>query len=156
MNGSVANRRRLVRRLVRSGEIESQHELVEMLESAGYPVTQATVSRDLDAIGAVKTRTENGGHHYEIPEEMPTGGSVDRKLALVIDEFVDVFASSGNLLIIHTRPGAAHVVGSALDRVRLDGMLGTVAGDDTLLVVASEKVGGSGLIEQLSARGVDA
>ena len=154
MNGSVANRRRLVRRLVDAGDIESQHDLVEMLEAAGHPVTQATISRDLEAIGAVKVRADDGGHRYEIPDESPPA-SVDRELGRVIDEFVDQMATSGNLLVIHTRPGAAHVVGSALDHIGLEGMLGTVAGDDTLLVVAAEDVGGKGLIDQLASLGVE-
>jgi transcriptional regulator of arginine metabolism len=154
VNGSVANRRRLVRRLVGAGDIESQHDLVEMLGAAGHPVTQATISRDLEAIGAVKVRTDAGGHRYEIPDESPPP-AVDRELGRVIDEFVDHMATSGNLLVIHTRPGAAHVVGSALDHIGLEGMLGTVAGDDTLLVVAAEDVGGKGLIDQLASLGVE-
>jgi transcriptional regulator of arginine metabolism len=152
---SIANRRRLVRRLVADGGIESQQDLVAKLQAAGHPVTQATISRDLDAIGAVKARTDSGGHRYEIPGEHP-GQGVDRELGRVIDEFVDELATSGNLLVIHTRPGAAHVVGSAFDNIGLKGMLGTVAGDDTLLVIAAEEVGGRGLLEQLAALGVEA
>lgn len=154
MTVSIATRRRLVRRLISEGEIESQHELVEMLEGAGHHVTQATVSRDLDAIGAVKVRTDGGRHRYEMPEEAAVAANGDRELARIIDEFVDTFAASANLLVVHTRPGAAHVVGSAIDRAHIGGVLGTVAGDDTLLVVASEDIGGSGVLDELGRMGV--
>lgn len=109
-----------------------------MLDGAGHVVTQATVSRDLDAIGAVKVRTEDGGHRYEIPEEIPAVVNGDRETARIIDEFVDTVTVSHNLLVIHTRPGAAHVVASAIDGVGVAGVLGTVAGDDTLLIVVAE------------------
>ena len=137
MSPSISTRRRLVRRLIGDQPIHSQQELVAMLEAAGHFVTQATVSRDLDAIGAVKVRTDDGRLHYEIPEA--NGGQSDeREIARIIDEFSDSLSVSRNLLVIRTRPGAAHVVAGALDRASLDGLLGTVAGDDTVLVVASE------------------
>ncbi len=151
-NGSAASRRRLVRQLVTSNTIRSQRQLAAMLDNAGHRVAQATISRDLEAIGALKVRTSSG-HQYRITDDPAPTSAGDRELRRVVDEFVDGFATSGNLLVVRTRPGAAHIVGSALDHARLDGMLGTVAGDDTLLVVASEQVGPGGLIAQLSALG---
>jgi transcriptional regulator of arginine metabolism len=124
-----------------------------MLEEAGHYVTQATVSRDLDAIGAVKVRTDDGAHRYEIQKEA-TGPSEQREVARIIDEFSDSFAVSHNLLVVRTRPGAANVVAGALDRAGFTGLLGTVAGDDTVVVVASEAVGGEGLINELDRIGV--
>lgn len=151
-NGSAASRRRLVRHLVTSNTIRSQRQLASLLEAAGHRVAQATISRDLEAIGAVKVRTSSG-HHYRITADAVPTSAGDRELRRVVDEFVDGFATSGNLLVVRTRPGAAHIVGSAMDRAPLHGMLGTVAGDDTLLVVASEETGPDGLIAQLTARG---
>lgn len=151
-NGSAASRRRLVRELVTSNTIRSQRQLAAMLETAGHRVAQATISRDLEAIGALKVRTSSG-HQYRLTDDPVPNSAGDRDLRRVVDEFVDGFATSGNLLVVRTRPGAAHIVGSALDHARLDGMLGTVAGDDTLLVIASEQTGPDGLIAQLTALG---
>ncbi len=154
MSPSIANRRRLVRKLISDKTITSQHELVGMLESAGHFVTQATVSRDLDAIGAVKVRTGSGELHYEIPDDMPSAVADKAETRRIIDEFVESFAVSGNLLVIRTHPGAAHVVAGAIDRARLSGVLGSVAGDDTLFVAAAEHIGGRGLLEELDRIGV--
>jgi len=154
MTASVATRRRLIRKFIGSQPVASQQELVAMLESAGHFVTQATVSRDLDAIGAIKVRTDGGALRYEIFED-PAVVSGDREMTRIIDEFADAMEASGNLLVIKTRPGAAHVVGAALDRARIDGILGTVAGDDTVLVVASEHTRGQGVIDALVGMGVE-
>ena len=154
MNRSIATRRRLVRRMIDAVPIQSQGELVDLLRQDGYYVTQATVSRDLDAIGAVKVRTENGGLRYEVPSglEAPEGNASE--MARIIDEFVIDMQPSLNLLVIRTRPGAAHVVAGAIDRASLEGVLGTVAGDDTLLIVASVEQGGTGLMSELDRIGV--
>lgn len=154
MNSSIATRRRLVRQLIVAQPITSQHELVEMLEEAGHYVTQATVSRDLDAIGAVKMRTERGSLRYELPDEAPTPVGDNRETVRIIDEFVYSLAASGNLLVVRTRPGAANVVGGAIDRADLAGVLGTVAGDDTVLIVTAEDTGGLGLLGELERIGV--
>lgn len=154
MTHSIATRRRLVRRMIDAVPIQSQGELVELLQEDGYYVTQATVSRDLDAIGAIKVRRENGGLRYEVPAAIePPAGSAN-EMARIIDEFVTDMQPSVNLLVIRTRPGAAHVVAGAIDRAQLDGVLGTVAGDDTLLLVANEEQGGRGLLVELDRIGV--
>ncbi len=154
MSPTIATRRRLVRKLISTEAITSQHELVQMLEDAGHYVTQATVSRDLDAIGAVKVRTQGGGLRYEIPEDPAAVIADERETVRIIDEFLDSLAVSRNILVIRTRPGAAHVVAGAIDRARIGGVLGSVAGDDTVLVVATEELGGRGLLEQLERIGV--
>jgi transcriptional regulator of arginine metabolism len=154
MSPAIATRRRLMRQLIAAESITSQNELVSMLEREGYFVTQATVSRDLDAIGAVKVRRSDGGLQYDIPEDPAAGVLGQRETVRIIDEFVETLAVSGNILVIRTRPGAAHVVAGAIDRSRLSGVLGSVAGDDTLLVVASEEVGGRGLLEEFDRIGV--
>ena len=125
---SVAARRRLTRRLIQTEQPASQRELVEMLAAEGHAVTQATVSRDLEAIGAAKASEG----HYVIPTEAP--GSVGD----LLERFVTDIAAAGNLVLLRTPPGAAHMVAGALDRARLNGILGTVAGDDTILAVAND------------------
>ncbi len=154
MNRSIATRRRLVRRMIEAVPIQSQGELVDLLRQDGYHVTQATVSRDLDAIGAVKVRTGNGGLRYEVPSGIDAPEGSASEMARIIDEFVTDMQASLNVLVIRTRPGAAHVVAGAIDRAQLAGMLGTVAGDDTLLIVGTEEHGGRGLLAELDRIGV--
>lgn len=154
MSRSIATRRRLVRRMIDAVPIQSQGELVDLLEQDGYHVTQATVSRDLDAIGAVKVRGDNGGLRYEVPAAIEATVGSATEMARIIDEFVTDMQPSLNQLVIRTRPGAAHVVAGAIDRAQLDGVLGTVAGDDTLLLVAKEEQGGRGLLAELDRIGV--
>lgn len=153
MSPATATRRRLIRRLITRETVTSQQQLVSLLEEAGHTVTQATVSRDLDALGAVKTR--NGGDpHYEIPDDerfafTERTAAVSRTMA----EWVESISSSDNLVVLHTPPGAAHLVAGAIDGVGLVGVIGTVAGDDTVLVVAAEEVGGARLAEELEHMG---
>jgi transcriptional regulator of arginine metabolism len=103
----------------------------------GIEATQATVSRDLDDIGAVKVRVPSGNTVYAIPEFAPDRLAPVDQLRRVMGEWVAEVACSGNIVILRTPPGCAHVVASALDRSRVDGLLGTVAGDDTLMCVAA-------------------
>jgi transcriptional regulator of arginine metabolism len=141
----TAARRRLIRDLLSGQAVESQAELMGMLRERGFAVTQATVSRDLRSLGAEKRNNQYAvGRH--------TAG--DRgHLARTLAAYVDHISSSGNLVVVKTPPGAAQVVAAALDAASLDGVLGTVAGDDTLLVVASEPVTGRGLAHKLEEIG---
>jgi transcriptional regulator of arginine metabolism len=134
----TAARRRLIRSLLAEDEITSQADLLERLAGAGHPVTQATVSRDLAALGAVKVEA-SGSARYLLSDRAgrpPPGAG--RALA----GYTLAIAPSANLVVVKTVPGAAHLVGAAIDGADLAGILGTVAGDDTVLVVADEKVGG--------------
>jgi transcriptional regulator of arginine metabolism len=130
--------------------ITSQTQLVELLAEDGIVATQATVSRDLEDLGAVKVRVSGGDTVYAIPELPKDQPAPEDHLRRVLGEWVGEIAHSGNLVVLRTPPGSAHVVGSALDRAALDGILGTVAGDDTLIVVAAEGVGGETLGRRLS------
>jgi transcriptional regulator of arginine metabolism len=132
-----------VARLVAAHTITSQPQLVDLLVEAGISATQATVSRDLDELGAIKVRTADGDTAYAIPEIVTARKAPPAEhLRRVMSEWVGEVVYSQNLVVMRTPPGCAHVVGSALDRSGLDGLLGTVAGDDTLLCVATETVGG--------------
>ena len=143
MTSQTATRRRAIRRLVTDRHIESQQQLVELLESAGHHVTQATVSRDLAAIGAVKTR-DGDGTHYEIhDQDRFAAGDAMERLTVGFSQFVEEIAHSGNIVVIHTSPGAAHLVASGIDGAGLEGVLGTVAGDDTIFVVTATEQGGA-------------
>ncbi len=146
-------RRRLVRRLLTTRRIRSQRELRELLAAAGFPVTQATVSRDLGAVGARKVRDPDDGEaRYELAAEVDQASELEA-LRQAIDEYVATVRWSGNLVVMRVPPGAAHLVASRMDAVGLPGVLGTVAGDDTLLVVADEQVGGAAVAAMIE-RGV--
>lgn len=142
-------RQQTIVRLIGQHEVTSQGHLVSLLAEHGISATQATVSRDLDDIGAVKVRVPGGATVYAVPEFEPDRLAPSEQLRRVMGEWVADVARSGDIVILRTPPGCAHVVGSALDRSGLDGLLGTVAGDDTLLCVAAEHVGGTTLASLL-------
>jgi transcriptional regulator of arginine metabolism len=143
-------RQHRVARLLAEHDITSQGQLVDLLAAEGVAATQATVSRDLDDLGAIKVRAGGGETVYAIPELPTEQRAPEDHLRRVFSEWVVEVAHSGNLVVLRTPPGSAHVVGSALDRSGWPGVLGTVAGDDTLIVVVAEEVGGDAVAAQLS------
>src|SRR5579871_208744 len=136
-----AQRQHRIAKLIEGRRVASQSDLVDLLAAEGVVATQATVSRDLDELGAVKVRVPGGDAVYAIPE-LPKDRLVpEEQLRRVLADWVVEISHSLNLVVLRTPPGSAHVVASALDRAAIAGVLGTVAGDDTLMVVAAEKVG---------------
>src|SRR6185436_13422861 len=129
-------RQHRIARMLEEQAISSQGQLVELLAAEGVLATQATVSRDLEDLGAVKVRITGGTMAYAVPEHSKDASSPDDHLRRVMGEFV-VEAHSANLVVLRTPPGSAHVVASALDRTGYPDVLGTVAGDDTLLLVCA-------------------
>lgn len=140
----TAARRRAIRQIIATVPIRSQAQLVEDLTGQGFTVTQATVSRDLGAMGVTKN-----GDRYAFRRI----GAEDRDLARTIAEYAERISSSGNLVVIKTPPGAAQVVAAAIDASDLGGLLGTVAGDDTVLIVTADIDGGAALVSQLEEMG---
>jgi transcriptional regulator of arginine metabolism len=146
---SKAQRQHRVARLLTEHLVTSQAQLVDLLAGEGVVATQATVSRDLEDLGAIKVRLPGGELVYAIPE-LPQEQVVPHEhLRRVLGEWVVEVQSSHNLVILRTPPGSAHVVASALDRSGLDGVIGTVAGDDTLLVVVAEAHAGADVAGRL-------
>ncbi len=143
-------RQQRIVRLLEQHSVSSQGQLVELLASDGMVATQATVSRDLDELGAVKVRVPGGDTVYAIPHLPKDHAAPEDHLRRVLGDWVAEVAHSANLVVVHTPPGSAHVVASALDRAALPGSIGTVAGDDTVLIVASERTGGAKLARKLS------
>ncbi len=138
-------RRRRLRELLEDGFTGSQEEIVLMLAEEGHQVAQATVSRDLEEVGAVRLRQ---GHRtvYALPNRNgPPAGFGKRVFA----ELVAAMVPSGNLVVVRTFPGMAPTLGAVIDGAGVDGVIGTVAGDDTVLVVAAEGVGGRRLADRL-------
>lgn len=143
----VARQRRIAE-IVRRTPVHSQTELAELLADEGLAVTQATLSRDLEEIGATKVRGANGALVYSV-DSVP-GRSTSDQLARVLAELLVSAEPSANLVVVRTPPGGAHLLASALDRAQLDDIIGT-AGDDTVLVVARAANGGVKLGRQLVA-----
>ena len=146
---SKVQRQQTIARLIAQHEVSNQPHLVDLLAGEGISATQATVSRDLDDLGAVKVRVSGGATVYAVPELAPDRLAPFEQLRRVMGEWVAEVACSANLVVLRTPPGCAHVVASALDRSALDGLVGTVAGDDTVLCVAAEALGGDELAKRL-------
>lgn len=151
MRMAKTQRQHRIARLLEGNAVTSQAQLVELLADDGVVATQATVSRDLEELGAVKVRVPGGETVYAIPELPKDRVAPEEHLRRVLGDWVVEVAHSANLVVLRTPPGSAHVVASALDRAGLDDVIGTVAGDDTIMVVASERAGGSKVAKRLSA-----
>ncbi|WP_017974600.1 arginine repressor [Actinopolyspora halophila] len=152
MTTRVARQARIVE-LVTGKEIRSQTELAGLLAEDGTEVTQATLSRDLDELGAVKLRGPDGGQPvYVIPEDgSPVQGvqGGTARLSRLLGDLLVSAEGSGNLTVLRTPPGAAQFLASAIDRSAMEEVAGTIAGDDTLMVVAREPLTGGELAERL-------
>ena len=142
-------RQHRIAKFLESQAVTSQAQLVVLLSEQGIEATQTTVSRDLEDLGAVKVRLPGGETAYALPELPVQQIAPEDHLRRVLGEWVVEVAHSGNLVVLRTPPGSAHVVGSALDRSGLEEIVGTVAGDDTVLVVVIEQVGGAAMATRL-------
>lgn len=142
---SKVQRQQAIVRLVGQHQVTNQPQLVDLLAEEGIVATQATVSRDLDDLGAMKVRVPGGESAYAIPDFEPARLAPHDQLRRVMGEWVAEVEHSNNLVVVRTPPGCAHVVASALDRSGMAELLGTVAGDDTLMCVATEEAGGQQL-----------
>jgi transcriptional regulator of arginine metabolism len=136
-------RQHRILRLLESHAVPSQGRLVELLAAEGVVATQATVSRDLEELGAVKVRVSGGDTVYAVPELPRDQVAPEDHLRRVFSDWVVEVGVSANLIVLRTPPGSAHVVGSALDRSAMPELLGTVAGDDTVLLVVAEHATGA-------------
>lgn len=149
--GTRAGRQARIVALLSSQPVHSQSELAALLAAEGIDVTQATLSRDLEELGAVKLRGADGGvGAYVVPEDgspvRGVSGGTERLVRLLGELLVSTDAS-GNLAVLRTPPGAAHYLASALDRAALPYIVGTIAGDDTILLVAREPMTGAELAD---------
>jgi transcriptional regulator of arginine metabolism len=148
----VARQARIVE-LIAARSVHSQGELLALLDADGIGTTQATLSRDLDELGAVKLRGADGGTPvYVIPDDGSPVRGIEggtARLARLLGDLLVSADASGNLAVLRTPPGAAHYLASALDRAALHDVVGTIAGDDTLMVVAREPLTGAELAARL-------
>jgi transcriptional regulator of arginine metabolism len=155
LNSKAARHARIVATLA-GRPVRSQAELASALLDAGFHVTQATLSRDLDELGAVKLRTPDGGSPiYVVPEDgapltsRTADDATPHRLARLLGELLVSAEASANLVVLRTPPGAAHYLASALDRAGLPQVIGTIAGDDTVLVIARDPSGGQPVADHL-------
>ncbi|GAB3665649.1 arginine repressor [Nocardioides korecus] len=152
-----AARQQLIVDQLGSREVRSQSELAELLADNGLVVTQATLSRDLVDLDAVKVRAASGALVYAVPAEggdrtpsLPreTAAS-ETRLARLLEELLVSAEASANLVVLRTPPGAANFLASALDKADLGDVLGTIAGDDTVMVISRDPAGGEDVVRRL-------
>ena len=129
-----AKRQALIREIVENQSIQTQEELADALAAHGMVVTQATVSRDIKEMHLLKVLAEDGSYRYATMDKEEQGTS-DRLIRMLADSVVGM-DSANNLIVIRTLPGSAHVAGEAVDSLRWSEVLGTIAGDNTILVIA--------------------
>jgi len=149
-------RHQLIIELVGTREVRSQSELADLLAGHGVQVTQATLSRDLVELDAVKVRAGAGALVYAIPGEggdrraVAPGASASARLRLarLCAELLVSADSSANLVVLRTPPGAAQFLASAFDKAEFPDILGTIAGDDTVLVIGRDPEGGDELAKR--------
>ncbi len=142
---SGVSRRALIVELVENGVIHSQSDLVKALARKGVKVTQATASRDLEELGAVRGKDATGVFRYQFIANTEVAATTLKNLVLEID-------ASGNLAVIKTPPGAAQLLAGQLDRAIKNGALagiGSIAGDDTIMVISKSATGGSALAKAI-------
>ncbi len=151
MRATKTQRQHRLVQILKKGTVTGQAELVRLLADQGVDATQVTVSRDLEELGAVRVRGAGGALVYAIPNGPGDRPAPELHLRRVLGEWMADVTSSSNLVIVRTPPGCAHVVASALDRAGLADIAGTVAGDDTVLVIAAQGVKGSTLARRLAA-----
>ena len=135
--------------LIRARPIASQEELADGLAAQGFTVTQATISRDLEQLGAVKVRRDSR-LTYALPQQLAPA-SDGPEMRTVIRDWVRSVDVAGNLVILRTPPGSAHLVGVALDRAELPQVVGTICGDDTIFVAIRDAAQAPAFAEELRA-----
>ena len=128
-----AKRQALIREIVEAQSIQTQEELAEALRAHGMVVTQATVSRDIREVHLLKVLAEDGSYRYATMEKSDSGMN-DRLIRMLSDSVVEM-NSANNLIVIHTLPGSAHVAAEAIDNLKWPETIGTIAGDNTILVI---------------------
>ncbi|MEB3101430.1 transcriptional regulator AhrC/ArgR [Ferviditalea candida] len=136
-----------IREIIKNNEIETQDELVDELRSAGFNVTQATVSRDIKELHLIKVPLDDGRYKYSLPNDHKFNPLNKLKRALV-DNFVQI-DFSGNLIVMKCLPGTANAIGSLLDNLGWTEIMGTIAGDDTILMICRTEAQSRQVIEQI-------
>jgi transcriptional regulator of arginine metabolism len=141
----------LIQEIITGNDVSSQAEIVLLLARKGVTVTQATLSRDLEILGAVKIAKGPNGLCYAIPDD-GTGAPITKdasRLARAMSELAASVDYSANIVVVRTSPGAASYLASTIDRSGLDTIIGTVAGDDTVMLITRDPAGGASVCQEL-------
>lgn len=136
-----SQRQHIVANLLGEHSVTSQAHLLELLAGEGIDVNVSTISRDLEDLGAIKVRVPGGEAVYAVPELPRDQVAPLDHLRRVLADWVVEIARSGDMVVLRTPPGSAHVVASAIDRSAMKYVIGSVAGDDTVLVICTAKAG---------------
>jgi len=139
----------LIRKIIEDDRVKRQSELVDYLSKKGINVTQATISRDLNSLGLTKLRDERGISKYSKPEFENILARMERLRNRMNDSYVSG-ESVGNLIVLRTTPGNAQSVAAAIDAVGFDGIVGTIAGDDTILTIVRNKENAEKLLMRIT------
>lgn len=139
MSEARSKRLKAIADLIRAEPLASQEEVTTRLRGLGFAVTQATVSRDLDQMGAVKVK-RGGALTYAMPDQIGDSDWAAARLQRIVADWVQSVESAGNLLVLKTPPGSAHLVGLALDQAKLPEVAGTICGDDTLFLALRDGI----------------
>ena len=146
-----ASRLALIQDIITTNDVSSQGEIVLLLARKGVTVTQATLSRDLEILGAVKISKGASGLSYAIPDG-GTGTPITKDASRLSRAMTELAASvdySGNIVVVRTSPGAASYLASTIDRSGLESIIGTVAGDDTVMLITRDPAGGATVCQEL-------
>ena len=147
------HRQQALVRLVRQHKLSTQEELVHALKGAGFPATQATVSRDIVELGLVKV-ARDGAHIYAPPAAVAQGGGGTDRLRRFSEDYPVEAQVAANMVVLRSSPGTANALGAALDAAGLSEILGTLAGDDTVFVATSTERHARSLLTRLTAFGI--
>ena len=142
-------RRILIRKLLAEREISSQGELARLLGEAGHRVTQSTVSRDLTELGATKADEGTEHERYVLADRQRTADDGLDRLRRALEDYLEGAVPSGNLVVLRVRSATAGAVAAALDAAPPKGVVGTLAGDDTVIVIADNAVGGGAVAKTI-------
>ena len=134
--------------IIANKNVETQEQLLQELESAGFRSTQATISRDIKELRIVKELTSFGTYRYTAVTE-DLGGTFSSKLNTIFRECITRFDYSRNMIVIHTLPGLASAAASAIDAMNMSVVLGTIAGDDTVFIVMRDDNAASAFIGEI-------
>ncbi len=135
---AVKNRRERIVEIINTRSISKQEDLANILLSEGFSVTQATVSRDIKELGLIKIKDTNQKSKYSLPPKSQDNEVTDEKVIILLKTFIVSVESAKNLIVVKTLAGNGSACGMAIDKLKPEGVVGSIAGDDTLLIVAHD------------------
>jgi transcriptional regulator of arginine metabolism len=138
-----------IREILANQEVETQDDLVNALRNAGFQVTQATVSRDIKDLHLIKTPLDNGSYKYSLPSEQRFNPQLRLKRVLT-DHFSSIDYTE-NLVVLKCMPGTANAIGSIMDNMDWNEVMGTICGDDTILIICRTKEHSTSVVNQILA-----